>query len=117
MNALAFATAAILLSAGVAHAEEPVGAPSALDMPHSVTLWYFPRDLDRYDGAATLVSQIRWAATIACGADNPGGDAERQARFDACVEASMGEAVAEVDAPLVTALYWAMNGRRVLSSD
>jgi|SRR5580698_9763570 UrcA family protein len=63
-------------------------------------------DLSTPDGAKTLLIRLRHAASVACG-DQPERweGLEAVQAYKSCLRTSMDDAVAQVHAPLVTALY------------
>lgn len=65
---------------------------------------YREADVGQRSGAQTLYGRIRVAARIVC-QDRDGAEPARRQRYTACVKASVDRAVAELDAPLVTALH------------
>jgi UrcA family protein len=63
-------------------------------------------DLSTPDGAKTLLGRLRHAAVIACGEQPDRWDGlEAIQAYKTCLRTSMDDAVNQVHAPLVTALY------------
>jgi UrcA family protein len=65
---------------------------------------YREADVGQRNGAESLYGRIRVAARIVC-QERDGAEPARRQRYTACVKASVDRAVAELDAPLVTALH------------
>jgi UrcA family protein len=94
------ALAIALATAGVGH------AASSSNRHTSVKVVVYGINLSRPDGAARVLRRLDRAATEACGADTSSLREYRLvvARSD-CHAASLDRAVAQLDAPAVTALY------------
>ena len=69
----------------------------------SVKINYSDLNVSSPDGAKVLLSRIKNAADHLCGY-YPGADLGRRADHMACVRATVSEAVAQVDNPVLTAL-------------
>ncbi len=71
--------------------------------PPTQTVRYADLDLSTASGASTLYRRIKGAALTVCGTE--GGSLVEIAHWHGCVNAAIGEAVASVNSPLLTALY------------
>jgi UrcA family protein len=71
----------------------------------SVQVHYGDLDLSRVDGAARMLHRIERAASRACGGRPDGRDRQDLGFYRMCVSAAADEAVANLNAPLVTALH------------
>lgn len=104
--ALAGAALAVACATAPAHAEQRVTA--------HVPVAYGDLDPSTPAGAATMMTRINRAARIACGGRPEPGPlmlAQMQA-YRACRAQAIGETVAALDAPLVTARHAAMRAGR-----
>jgi UrcA family protein len=102
-------TFALIASVGLAgHA---VAAPQS--DPDVVSIKVAVGDLNLADrgGAATALRRIHNAAGSICGARPYALDLERSADYHQCMAATVGQAVASLASPNVTALY---NGERMM---
>jgi UrcA family protein len=82
--------------------------PSTLSLSHErVTLDvpYGDLDLSRPAGAKTMVYRIRHAAADACGGEPFIREMRERRVFKVCLRQAMAEAIDELRAPLVTAMY------------
>ena len=92
----------------------PVAAEPFSPAPQKVVS-YADLDLSRSEGATTLYGRLRMAAKQVCG--DRGRRVEEIARWEACYQHAMDEAVASVDKPSLTALHIARQGDRAKSSE
>jgi len=90
---------------GTALAQQPAAAEAPPASSQSVTHWsvsypvrYSDLDVSKMDGAKTLYLRIRYAAQTLCESAATWGKKEG----DACVDKAVNDAVARVDAPLLT---------------
>lgn len=85
------------------------GVAQAQTAPKQVTahVSYADLDISTEDGASTLLKRIKTAAKEACGPDPVMSPLTPAAptRYDRCVKETSDNAVADVNAPLVVALY------------
>jgi UrcA family protein len=96
------AVAALGLSATASAGSSTLSLSSeriTLDVP------YGDLDLSRPAGAKTMVYRIRSAATDACGGQPYIREMRERRIFKICLRQSMAEAIDELKAPLVTAMY------------
>ena len=84
-----------------------VAADRSDDVP-TVKVPYADLDLDRTDGAATLYRRIRAGANDVC-RSLESRDLGRELQWQRCIHKATAEAVAKVDAPILTAYYRAKN--------
>jgi UrcA family protein len=85
--------------AGTAMAQQPAAAPATTT--HTLVSYpvrYSDLDVSKLNGAKTLYLRIRYAAQTLCASNATWGRKEG----DACVQKSVNDAVARVDAPLLT---------------
>ena len=91
---------------GVARAAPAPAAPTDDSHFPSVMVRTGDLDLGRTDGAKALLVRLHSAASTACGGQpSPLGDLTAMQDYHACVRARLDEAVSQVHAPLVAALY------------
>ena len=83
----------------------PAPAQASSEKRPSFVVHYADLDVNRSDGARVLLGRLRHAAKLVCGPSPDNRDLDQIASFTACVKVSMDHAVADVHAPLVTALY------------
>jgi UrcA family protein len=95
---LSLAAAAALAVAAPASAEPLQIVKTVITVP------YGDLNLDHADGARALLNRIRSAAVRACGGESDVRDLDDRHDFDACRKVAIGEAVARVDAPILTAM-------------
>jgi UrcA family protein len=97
----AFAPAAVA-------AEAPMRTPTAADETTSLRVSHADLALSQPQAAAIMFARLQRASMSVCGASQwsfPG--VQNEVRRSACFQQSMGDAVASLDAPGVTALYQA----------
>lgn len=93
-----------VLAAFAALAAAPIAATHAegTDVRRSEMVRYGDLDLSNRDGAVTLFRRLHNAATDVCG--EPGEDKYSSVpNYQRCVEHAVGDAVASVDQPVLTA--------------
>jgi UrcA family protein len=97
---------AVAAAAHAATAQESAGVRVTDEGVMTVATSIAGLDLSTPDGAKTLLSRLRHAANIACG-DQPDRweGLEALQAYKVCLRKSMDDAVDQVHAPLVTALY------------
>jgi UrcA family protein len=96
------ALAALSLSA-TAQADPPTLSLSGERVTRDVP--YGDLDLSRPAGAKTMVYRIRHAAADACGGEPYIREMRERRMFKICFRQAMAEAIDELRAPLVTAMY------------
>ncbi len=114
----AWTTAALaaLSLAGAAQARD-VRVTETDDGSVTARVRYSDLDLSSADGARDMVERIHRASMAVCGGepadpyDHAGLD-----RYEACLDRTMGQAVARLDEPSVRAAYAASKGTRCLAS-
>jgi UrcA family protein len=84
-------------------AQLTVSAPPRSGQDHPQTVSYGDLDISTQSGAKTLLARIQKAAKHAC-IDYPRSSMDSKANFDACVSNAVGQAVAALNNPIVTAL-------------
>jgi UrcA family protein len=77
--------------------------PAWSDPLPSVVVHYADLDLSTSAGATTLFHRIKGAAKGVCG--TPGASIEEHILWRGCVDSAVGNAVASVNSPLLTAVY------------
>ena len=102
LKTICLATAAVALIAATASANAYEFDP-LIHTQQAVK--YNDLDINRADGAATLYGRIKSAAHNVCG-NTDSRDLHDWMAYHACVSDALGRAVAELNAPLVTALYY-----------
>lgn len=83
---------------GTAMAQQPTSAAATTHTLVSYPVRYSDLDVSKINGAKTLYLRIRYAAETLCASSATWGRKEA----DACVQKSVNDAVARVDAPLLT---------------
>ncbi len=96
--ACAFAFSSLPL---VAHAQ-PVDGWGRLE---SLDVFYGDLNLSNPAGAEVILNRINFAATRVCGGLPDIRELRERTQFKACVRVATEEAISEVNAPLVSALY------------
>lgn len=111
--AIGLALIAVLVAAGSAAQAGPVAEPGA----PTTTFRYDDLDLADPAGATAMLARIRHAAARVCRASpfTGGTDINSIERFDACYRQSVDRAVAQLDAPRVTAAFEARSAGRKLA--
>ena len=94
------ALSALVLAASAI--SSPVAAASMED-PLDVTVSYRDLDIGHPAGATVLLHRLEAAATKACGGRPDVRVLEEVANFDKCRSAALNHAVAQINAPLLTA--------------
>ncbi len=98
--ACAFALSCLPLAA---HAEpSAAGARIAIDF---LDVTYGDLNLSNRTGAETLYSRIKFAATRVCGGLPDIREMQERRNFKTCLKTATNDAVQQVDAPLLTALF------------
>lgn len=77
----------------------------------SVEVPYGDLDLSREAGAQTMLNRIRSAAGTVCGSEPFILDLAERGAYVTCQRESVGQAVVDVNAPMLTALYQRGGGR------
>jgi UrcA family protein len=101
------------LIASVGFAGNALSAPAAASNPDAVSVRVALGDLNLGDvaGATIALARIHNAAGSICGAAPYALDLDRTAAYRECMATTVGEAVASLASPTVTALY---NGQRAM---
>ena len=86
-------------------------APSAAELPQSVTVRYTDLNLDRPADVGRLYNRIRGAAESVCGEPDPAYDFWVNPAWQRCVSDAIGRAVFQVDQPALSAYYQRQFGR------
>jgi UrcA family protein len=85
-------------------------ASASDDGVRNVTVSYAEFDLSKPAGAEALYRRIKRAAFLVCGGEDSPITWNRSQK-DQCISTSVGEAVAKVNAPLLSALHQGQNTR------
>ena len=95
-----------VLAPAAAQAEPAARTPTAADVTTSLRVSHADLDLSQPQGAAIMVNRLEQASMSVCGASpwSVRGVRDEVRRSD-CFQQSMGQAVASLGAPGVTALY------------
>jgi UrcA family protein len=101
----------LALIASIGFAGHAVAAPNANPDAVSVKVAIGDLNLSNGAGAATALRRIHNAAGSICGARPYALDLERTAEYRECMATTVGQAVASLASPGVTALY---NGERAM---
>lgn len=96
-------TAAAIL-AGLAFTTSAGAYEPAISTPHA-SVRYSDLDLGKPAGAETMFNRLKQAATRVCGGKPDSRLIFEQRIFRRCVDNALDDAVAKLDAPLVTALH------------
>ena len=80
-------------------------AQSPSERPPTVVVHFSDLDLTHEEGAMALLGRLRHAARAVCSPASDGKDLKRISLYERCLKESMDRAVADVHAPLVSALY------------
>ncbi|HEX4182862.1 MAG TPA: UrcA family protein, partial [Caulobacteraceae bacterium] len=91
-----FAAASILVAAAPANAQT--------DAAPKVTVQYADLDIGHASGANLLLERIKSASTLACGGQPDMRDLKQFGQFRDCQKTAMHDAVARIDAPMLTAV-------------
>jgi UrcA family protein len=102
----AFATATFVLALGLT----PAAAGADPDEALSRTVQFADLNLDRPEGVERLYGRIRGAAKAVC-SPAEGKSLKERAIWRACFEQAVGNAVAEIDLPSLTAYHIARTGK------
>ena len=78
-------------------------AAASMEDPPNITVSYRDLDISHPQGAAVLLHRLEAAATKACGGRPDVRVLEEVATFDKCRSAALDRAVAQIDAPMLTA--------------
>lgn len=90
---------AVPASIGPALAAEPFNATVSIDVPYS------DLNLANPAGATAMLARIRQAAAKACGGSPLARSPKETRDYRSCVNTAVANAVRQLNAPLVTALY------------
>ena len=108
-----FRTTLLMMALGVA---SNGALASDLAMPAlQKTVSFADLDLSRTEGAEALYQRLRSAARQVCAPADGKSLAQKQ-RYRACVSEAVSNAVVQIDAPLVTDVYYAKNGFKPVSN-
>ena len=83
----------------------PALAQSPSEKPLTSVVHFSDLDLTRAEGARVLLGRLQHAARAVCSPEADSRDLYRISRYESCLKESMDRAVADVHAPLVSALY------------
>jgi UrcA family protein len=98
-------TSGLRLAAFAATLALPVSAQAAA---YQVVVHYGDLKLSNAVGAQSLLLRLKAAARQACGGTPGRGDLGRMRDYHTCLSGSLDQAVATVDAPMLSALYHEM---------
>ncbi len=105
-----FSAFSLTVALTIAHGGQAQAAPP--DEEVSAHVSYRGLDLSAPDDARTLLSRIRAAARTVCQSDNGFTEQiDRSYRRAPCAEATIAEAVADLNNPMVTAAYRSRTAR------
>ena len=99
-------TSGLRLAAFAATLALPVSAQAAA---YQVVVHYGDLKLSNAVGAQSLLLRLKAAARQACGGTPDRGDLGRMRDYHTCLNGSLDQAVATVDAPMLSALYHEMD--------
>jgi len=80
-------------------------AQSPYEKPPTTVVHFSDLDVTRAEGARVLLGRLQHAARVVCSSAADGKDLKRISLYESCLKESMDRAVADVHAPLVSALY------------
>jgi len=80
-------------------------AQSPSEKPLTVVVHFSDLDLTHEEGAKALLGRLQHAARAVCSPAADAKDLKRISLYESCLKESMDRAVADVRAPLVSALY------------
>lgn len=107
----------ILLTAAASFAAfaltAPASASGARPDPQEVSVHYGDLDLAKPAGAEAMLNRLERAAERACGGEPDLRALYAQRLFNRCVDDALNQAVARLDAPLVTSLHADRGGQRL----
>ena len=83
----------------------PALAQSPSEKPLTSVVHFSDLDLTRAEGARVLLGRLQHAARTVCSPAADARDLKRISLYESCLKESMDRAVADVHAPLVSALY------------
>ena len=83
----------------------PTQAQSPSEKPLTTVVRFSDLDLTRAEGARVLLGRLQHAARAVCSPAADAKDLKRISLYESCLKESMDRAVADVHAPLVSALY------------
>ena len=94
-----------VLASGVSLLGMPALAHSPSEKPLTVVVRFSDLNLTHEEGARLLLGRLRHAARMVCSPAADARDLKRISLYESCLKESMDRAVADVHAPLVSALY------------
>ena len=83
----------------------PALAQPSSEKPPRTVVHFSDLDLTRAEGARVLLGRLQHAARAVCSSAADAKDLKRISLYESCLKESMDRAVADVHAPLVSALY------------
>jgi UrcA family protein len=97
IHALSLVATVLLAATTQAHSQ-------AADEPISVSVQYGDLDIGHAAGAKVLLQRIEAASVRACGGEPDLRVLQQHAAYNQCRKTAVGEAVAQIGSPIVTAL-------------